>query len=120
MSAEKRASQETLDGSSEGFFPLRDLGSYELSSGTVAQMTLCKLFVKMPHRLDLGDNFGTHQTLAFTCRRSADSHMHKSKQLVDCDSTPNADKVTMYDKGYIVSKKRISYLFKNRQLKRPF
>lgn len=67
-----------------------------------------------------GRQFGTHQTLAFTCCRSVDTHMHKSKQLADCDSTPNVDKITMYDKGYIVSKKRFSYLFKTYNWKDNF
>lgn len=58
----------------------------------------------MPRRLELGDNSGPAK------RRL--SHMHKWKQLADCDSTPSANEITMYDKGYIVSKKRFSYLFK--------
>lgn len=56
-----------------------------------------------------GRQFGTHQTLALTCRQSMDSHMHKSKQLADCDSTPSANKITMYVKA-ILFLRRFSYL----------
>ena len=66
----------------------------------------------MPRRLELGDNLGLTKRWLPPAAVSVDSHMHKSKQLADCDSTPNASKITMYDKGYIVSKKRFPYLFK--------
>ena len=99
------------------FFPLQDIGSYELSSGTLAQLTLCKLFSKkIPPRLGLGGRFGTCPNAGFHVY----SRMHKSKQLADCDSTPNSNMITVYDKGYIVSKKGFSYLFKTHDWKDHF
>ena len=107
-------SSETLERCSaapSSVFPLQDL---PLPSCCTIDSLRTYFFVKNKIKKKApmswtGRQFGTHQT------GTVDSHMHKSKQLADCDSTPSANKITMYD---IVSKKRL--FVQNRQLERSF
>lgn len=95
----------------------------ELSSGTLAQWTLCKLFLEKNNKkykinemkltiiiilknandspIEVGDKSGlANVTFFLHAARVWTPHMHNFffQQLAECDSTQN--KTAMYDKGY--------------------